>query len=216
MATSQVEDKNLNFTLDYFVRENGSTDSNGYALSDNDYIDLDAKLEENRLALMRKYSRTSYQKHREKKCKYQRDWRLKDPDLSKQRVRISGKKHANKIRTIVLSHYSNNMLRCACCGLEGLCHLTLDHIFGGGDKHRTQFTGSQGRRSFKLYKSLIKNKFPSGYQVLCFACNLSKGKNHHCQIDHSKDCNSFADKLSPHVSMKAAASSCQQDHQSLA
>lgn len=74
-----------------------------------------------------------------------------------------------EIKRLVLSNYSYHELRCACCGENHIDFLTIDHINGGGTQHRTKVIGTQ------LYRWLIKNNFPSGYQVLCFNCNCAKG-----------------------------------------
>ena len=63
--------------------------------------------------------------------------------------------------------------KCACCGETNLEFLCIDHINGGGNKHRAQFKGSGGGRD--IYRWLIKNNYPEGFQVLCFNCNHSKG-----------------------------------------
>lgn len=67
----------------------------------------------------------------------------------------------------VLTHYG---LRCACCGDTTIEFLSLDHIEGGGNKHRKSIGGGAN-----LYRWIVKNNFPEGFQVLCFNCNLSKG-----------------------------------------
>lgn len=53
-----------------------------------------------------------------------------------------------------------------------LSMLTIDHINGGGNKHRESILNSRGGTSF--YRWLKKTGYPSGYQVLCWNCNLSK------------------------------------------
>lgn len=56
---------------------------------------------------------------------------------------------------------------CACCGEKELGFLTLDHIHGGGKQHRL-------REGARIYNSLKRNKWPSGYQVLCMNCNWGR------------------------------------------
>lgn len=53
---------------------------------------------------------------------------------------------------------------CSCCGENNITMLNIDHVEGRKDK----------LRGIKLYRWLIKNKFPSGFQVLCLNCNVSK------------------------------------------
>lgn len=61
---------------------------------------------------------------------------------------------------------------CACCGVKDIRLLTIDHINGGGNKHRRMLGHS------KIYRWLKQNRYPDGYQVLCWNCNLGKHLNH--------------------------------------
>jgi len=49
--------------------------------------------------------------------------------------------------------------------------LGIDHINGGGGKHRKELT-IQG---ITIYIFLKRNNYPKEYQVLCHNCNLAKG-----------------------------------------
>jgi hypothetical protein len=60
--------------------------------------------------------------------------------------------------------------RCAHCGEEELLFLTIDHIEGGGSEDR-----KLGRGGVAMYKWLLDNDYPPGYQVLCWNCNWKKG-----------------------------------------
>ncbi len=46
--------------------------------------------------------------------------------------------------------------------------LTVDHIEGGGSKHRREL------RYWSIYKWLVVEGFPSGYQILCMNCQMIK------------------------------------------
>jgi hypothetical protein len=70
-----------------------------------------------------------------------------------------------KARTKVIRHYSNNTMRCACCGESEYLFLTLEHINGGGNKHRL--------RVGNVWRWLVRNGFPDGYKILCFNCNCA-------------------------------------------
>ena len=56
------------------------------------------------------------------------------------------------------------------CGITDIDVLTIDHIKGGGSRHKKEIGGL----GYKLYAYLIKENFPKGYQVLCFNCNFKK------------------------------------------
>jgi hypothetical protein len=90
-----------------------------------------------------------------------RRWHLKNRTtiLKKQR------EYREKIKDIVLSHYGEDHPKCECCGEKIKEFLCIDHIEGGGTKHRKQI----GRGY--LYFWLIKNGFPKGFRILCHNCN---------------------------------------------
>ena len=71
--------------------------------------------------------------------------------------------------------YSKNPPECACCGVKGLIFLSIDHMNGDGAKHRKEIGGGD-----KIYRWLIKNNFPTGFQVLCYNCNVAKGVLSQC------------------------------------
>ena len=66
---------------------------------------------------------------------------------------------------------------CKCCGESHKEFLCIDHINGGGLQHR-RYIGVRSGLAF--YRWLIKEGFPSGYQVLCFNCNQAKGFSGYC------------------------------------
>lgn len=80
----------------------------------------------------------------------------------------ASKKSQHSIKIDVISHYGG---KCACCGESGLVFLCVDHIDGDGAEHRRETKTSTG---IKFYRWLIKNKFPRGFQVLCWNCNSAK------------------------------------------
>ena len=61
---------------------------------------------------------------------------------------------------------------CACCGETHQECLSIDHIDNKGAEHRRQVKN--------LYPWLVRNDFPSGFQVLCMNCNWSKGRYGFC------------------------------------
>jgi hypothetical protein len=67
--------------------------------------------------------------------------------------------------------------KCACCGETNPGFLTLDHIDGGGHQQVLKLFGSKSGSSKRLYKWLRDQKYPAGYQVLCFNCNCGRGTN---------------------------------------
>src|SRR6267378_97820 len=63
---------------------------------------------------------------------------------------------------------------CACCGETEKRFLSIDHIDGGGNKHRKE-TGMKSGSEFYIWLRL--QNYPAGYQVLCYNCNLGKRHN---------------------------------------
>jgi hypothetical protein len=85
------------------------------------------------------------------------------------------RKYNFKIKNEVFSRYSHGATQCACCSETNIEFLSIDHIGGGGCKHR-KVVGS----GINLYKWLKKNNYPEGFRVLCFNCNMSYGIYGYC------------------------------------
>lgn len=67
---------------------------------------------------------------------------------------------------------------CSCCGETKLPFLTIDHINGGGNKHRREI-------GTDLYRWLRINNFPPGFRVLCMNCNFATRYGKSCP--HEKE-----------------------------
>jgi len=80
--------------------------------------------------------------------------------------------YARKLK--ILRHYSGSPPRCAVCGEEDLVVLCIDHINGGGAKHRRELGKTLSAGGGMFYNWLVKNSFPEGFQVLCANCNIRK------------------------------------------
>jgi len=94
-------------------------------------------------------------------------WRNIHREKLRKLNRIYKKKYDMKIKEQVFNHYGN---KCVCCGESNINFLSIDHINGGGTKHRKKI-------GCKINNWLIKNNFPKGYQTLCFNCNWGKHIN---------------------------------------
>jgi len=89
-----------------------------------------------------------------------------------------------ELKAEVLSHYSKGTMICACCGETEPRFLSLDHIHGGGNKHRREVNA----RGIGLYRLLRKQGYPDGFQVLCMNCNFAKSAYSTCPHQrHEKD-----------------------------
>jgi hypothetical protein len=77
------------------------------------------------------------------------------------------------VKLKVMTHYSGGPPQCACCGESISTFLAIDHIDGNGNTHRKSLATPRGF-NISMYRWLIKNNFPEGFQVLCYNCNLGK------------------------------------------
>lgn len=91
-----------------------------------------------------------------------RKWYLANKELSNQRV----KENSKKTRLDVIQHYGG---KCVCCGETKIEFLAMDHINGGGRKHRASIKNSN------MYRWIKKNGYPNDFQILCHNCNMAKG-----------------------------------------
>lgn len=89
----------------------------------------------------------------------------------KNRVFVRAKYNASnrKLKDDVILLYSDGFNECKCCGVSQREFLTIDHINGGGTKHRESLGGTRS-----LYLWLKKERRPD-FQVLCFNCNAANG-----------------------------------------
>lgn len=74
-----------------------------------------------------------------------------------------------KLKCEVMDAYGGR--ECKCCHETALEFLNVDHIGGGGNKHRAEIK----RYGQSFYKWLKSKGFPAGYQVMCFNCNCARG-----------------------------------------
>jgi len=94
-------------------------------------------------------------------------WRNKNKERLLKKNRDYNNIKRKKSRKLVFENYGK---KCECCGESNIKFLTIDHINGGGRKHRKEIKGH-------LYSWLVKNNFPNGFQVLCYNCNCGKRIN---------------------------------------
>lgn len=82
---------------------------------------------------------------------------------------IKQKQYQLKVKLEVFNRYTDGDVKCACCGENELQFLSIDHIHGGGTKHRAEIG------AHKIYFWLRNNNYPDGFRVLCHNCNQSLG-----------------------------------------
>lgn len=87
--------------------------------------------------------------------------------IKKSNYKLIMKEKRDAIKQQVFDHYGN---KCTHCGIEGFDLLTIDHINEDGASHRKSIKKSGST----FYRWLVNNKFPEGFQVLCWNCNMLK------------------------------------------
>lgn len=95
------------------------------------------------------------------------------------------KKRNAEIRQIVLMAYTKgNMPYCVCCNACHIDALALDHINGGGNKHRKSLSIDVYSYLYRHFKKT--GKWLSGYQILCITCNWIKYTRGSCDAEYHK------------------------------
>jgi hypothetical protein len=122
-------------------------------------------------------SRTYYKENRDARLKYIADWQAKNKDKTKKYTKAWRDKNKefilethrikqHMLKQVVCDYYGPN---CVCCGEKDYHFLSIDHIENGrGNPAKRHTSGT-------IYRWLKKNNFPSGFQTLCYNCNLAKG-----------------------------------------
>lgn len=85
--------------------------------------------------------------------------------VCREKHRLYSKDRTDELRQAVLDAYGRE---CAECGQDDEDLLQVDHVEGGGGKHRKEIGQSN------LYLWLRQNEFPKGFQILCASCNWKK------------------------------------------
>lgn len=118
------------------------------------------------------YFKAYREAHKEKAHAYDRNYRATHKEKIKaynedhrEQKKAYNKEFLTKLRDEVFAAYGN---KCACCSETEPAFLSIDHINGGGNKHRKEIGWGM------LYRWLKNNEYPSGFQILCFNCNMAK------------------------------------------
>lgn len=68
--------------------------------------------------------------------------------------------------------------KCNCCGIKIWQFLSIDHVEERGVDERKRL--GKKLNSASLYRKIIKEGFPSRYQILCYNCNMALGFFGYC------------------------------------
>ncbi len=105
-------------------------------------------------------------------------YRLTEATPEQKAVRSQKAKDRTKfLKQSIFNHYGQS---CLCCGEKRIEFLSIDHINGGGNKHRKEI-GS----NLAFYSWIVRNHFPDFLRILCFNCNQARGFYGYCP--HEKE-----------------------------
>lgn len=84
--------------------------------------------------------------------------------------KVYTRNYQQKLKQEVVDAYGG---RCSCCGETEICFLSIDHIYGNGNKEE-----GRGRGGYKFYLWLKRQGFPKDkYRLLCHNCNMGREVN---------------------------------------
>lgn len=96
-------------------------------------------------------------------------------EANKETIEAKRKAKHWALKLEVWGHYGGPS--CGCCGEGHREFLTIDHVNGGGRKHRVELRANGSQH---IYQWLKKENFPEGYRVLCMNCNFAYGLHGGC------------------------------------
>lgn len=132
----------------------------------------------------RKYYREYARKTKEVNLEKRRDASRKAYWKNPERKRKLSREVNARLKVDAVNRYGK---QCLCCGEKQLEFLTIDHINNDGRRDVTK----TGKRICGLgfYQRLKSQGWPSGYQVLCYNCNCTKGFFRKCPHDFREELN---------------------------
>lgn len=148
---------------------------------------------ERKKAYHKEYAKKWHQEHKQHVLEKQKEWEKTHPENcrrahrkyyeahKKEIIEKSTKRnqsergiayrlqYAMKNKIDVLTHYGNGKAKCMLCGHDRLTSLSIDHINGGGCRHRRELGPGN-----TFYRWLIKNGYPEGFRTLCLNCQFDE------------------------------------------
>lgn len=128
-----------------------------------------ADLSEEQREKQRAWARRRYWRNPEQMRENARRWCKENPE----RKRALEREWQGRVKERVIAHYTGGAMVCQYCGFSDIRGLCIDHINGGGARHRQEVKCAAGSA---FYRWLELQGFPEGFQVLCANCNLIKGR----------------------------------------
>jgi hypothetical protein len=97
------------------------------------------------------------------------------PDIKERRKQYYDRRN-KRLKREVLESYGG--IKCKCCGETCIEFLSLDHIGGGGKKHREQIGGGSKNFYYKLKQLNFPDK--NRIRVLCMNCQFATAFSEIC------------------------------------
>ena len=104
---------------------------------------------------------------------------LSPEEIERRKIIASEKASAKNLKRKIkiIDHYSHGTMHCmnpkceVLGGSKNILSLCIDHINGGGSEEMRKL-GIRGGAAFHSW--IVRNNYPSGYQILCASCNTIK------------------------------------------
>lgn len=127
------------------------------------------KDQEQRRRYHREYNKRWHREHPEMAAIYSRRYDAKGKRKPGRSV-VQNRKRYHRYKYLALVKYSQDPPSCSCCAEDIYEFLTIDHIKGGGSKHRKSLNSYNGG----MYRWLVDTrKKPKKFRVLCMNCNIA-------------------------------------------
>lgn len=110
---------------------------------------------------------TANRKWRKKNRKYVLSMKRKYYQENRAALNVDNRRRKQAIKKQVFERYGK---ACACCGEKHSEFLCIDHLNGGGIKHRKKINTHGGT---EFYAWLKRNGYPQGFRTLCHNCNMA-------------------------------------------
>lgn len=95
-----------------------------------------------------------------------REERRARDQANREKVQMKNRTTRDRRRKAVHDLYGN---RCACCGENDQCFLSLDHVDNDGAEERRQ-----GVSIWTIHTRILSGEWTSRFQLLCWNCNRGK------------------------------------------
>ena len=171
MALSEIERKRRNAEKAREYRRTHPVNKESHRLRSMRYYYRQKALKNNNdnLSKIEPLSKEDKKKRAAERAKIYRATHFEDRDKKNKRQARYKQKDSN-IKRGVLTHYGGGKCACVKCGIDDIDCLNLDHI--NNDGHHRQNSDRVGGQA--LYKKLMYQNYPEGYQTLCHNCNMKK------------------------------------------